>query len=67
MLTNEKPSQRTKHIDTKYHFVKDIYKQHQIDIKYCSANNMVADILTKPLGPIKLAKFAHDIGLITRH
>ena len=41
MLTNEKSSQRMKHIDTKYHFVKDIYKQHQINIKYCSTDNMV--------------------------
>jgi hypothetical protein len=67
MLENEKSSQRTKHIDTKYHFVKDMYKQQQIDIKYCPTENMMADVLTKPLGAVKIAKFARDIGLTNGH
>jgi hypothetical protein len=41
--------QRTKHIDIKYHFIKDLVKEGKIKIKYCPTKKMTADILTKPL------------------
>lgn len=46
--------QRTKHIDLKYHFVKDSFQQKIIDVKGISTNDQKADFLTKPLGTTKL-------------
>ena len=44
---------KAKHIDLKYNFVKDYYKKKYFQIKHCSSNLMIADMLTKPLGPQK--------------
>lgn len=49
MLKNEIISQRTKHIDIKYHFVKDAITNDKIDIQYCPTETMLADIMTKAL------------------
>ena len=40
---------RTKHIDSKYHYVRDIIEKNEVTIKYISTHNMVANPLTKPI------------------
>ncbi|WVZ81323.1 hypothetical protein U9M48_028713 [Paspalum notatum var. saurae] len=40
---------RTKHIDVRYHFLRDNYEKGMIDIVKVASENQVADILTKPL------------------
>ena len=40
---------KTKHIDTKYNFVKDIVAHKEVNMKYISMHNMVANPLTKPI------------------
>src|SRR5208282_728635 len=40
---------RTKHIDIKYHFIRDHSDKGDIDIIYCSIKEIVADILMKSL------------------
>ena len=40
---------RTKHIDIKYHFVRDLVEAGRIKVEYCASENMIADILTKGL------------------
>lgn len=57
MIKNNKFSHRSKHIDTRYHFVKNLLEKNLIQFQYCSTADMVADILTKPLARIKLEKF----------
>jgi kynurenine formamidase len=42
-------SEKTKHIDLKYHFVKDHVQLGTIKLRYMSIGDMVADMLTKPL------------------
>lgn len=64
--------QRSKHIDVKYHFIRDALIEGKIDIVYCPSEDMVADILTKPVAKIRIVKFkffleikmyGHDIWL----
>ena len=38
-----------KHIANRYYFVKDNYKQKQIDIQHIATKENIADIMTKPL------------------
>lgn len=64
LLQNDRSSPRTKHIATKYHFVRELFKSRDIDIRYCPSDKMTADLLTKPLGAIKIKQFAEDIGLV---
>ena len=40
---------KMKHIDTKYHFVRDIIAQKKIILQHISTHKMVADLLTKPI------------------
>ncbi|CAL2270573.1 unnamed protein product [Prunus armeniaca] len=41
--------QKTKHIDRRYHFIKDALQEGTIDLVYCPTKEQVADIFTKPL------------------
>jgi hypothetical protein len=42
-------SERTKHINIRYHFIKDKIENGEIDLQYMSTDQMIADVLTKPL------------------
>ena len=40
---------RTKHIDVQYYFIREKPENKKICLKYCSMEDMIADVLTKPL------------------
>lgn len=43
---------RAKHIDIKYHHIRDEVKRGEVKLKYCETTIMLADIMTKGLsGP----------------
>ena len=63
MVYSDRTEKRSKHIDTKFNFVKDLARNGTIKLTYCPTENMIADILTKPLQRIKLEKFRQDLGL----
>ena len=39
----------TKHINPKFHYVKDVVKLEEVILVYCDTHDMIADLLTKPL------------------
>ncbi|CCF49769.1 hypothetical protein NDA11_007846 [Ustilago hordei] len=41
---------KLKHIDTKYHFIRDNIQDGNVKIKYISTEDNLADIFTKPVG-----------------
>jgi len=50
LIKNNKPtSQRTRHIDTRYFFLRERVDTHLITVEYTPTEQMVADMLTKPL------------------
>ena len=50
MARNPVSHARTKHIDIRYHYVREaVQNQKVINLNYCPTKNMTADILTKPL------------------
>jgi hypothetical protein len=40
---------QTKHIDVRYHYIRQLVTFGKVTVKYISTKDMVADILTKPL------------------
>ena len=52
---------RSKHIDVRYHFLRDLTNEGIIDLVYCRSEDQVADIMTKPL---KLNAFEKLRGLL---
>lgn len=55
---------RSKHINVKYHFIRDIVKYKYIKIQYLCTEEMTADIFTKGLCPVKHYKFLHNLGIV---
>jgi hypothetical protein len=49
VATNPIMSQRAKHIDLQYHFLRDRIVRKEIALSYVSTKSNVADVLTKPL------------------
>ena len=49
--------QRTRHIDLRYHFVKEYVESKDIEVKYISTERQLADILTKCLSKDIFIKF----------
>ena len=44
-------SNRSKHIDIRYHYTREVLETGKIMIEHVSTDKQVADLLTKPLGP----------------
>jgi hypothetical protein len=54
---------RSKHIDTKYHYIRECVKESKIEINYVCTDDQLADILTKSLGRLKFLKMRGRIGV----
>ena len=52
---------RSKHILVRYHYTRDLIQQGEIKLEYKNTKDMIADGLTKLLGPIAFEKF---VGLL---
>ena len=46
--------QRSKHIDVRYHFLRDAVTSGIVDLSYVPSNENVADVLTKPVSGRKI-------------
>jgi hypothetical protein len=63
LLDSDKIPNRTKRIDTRYNFAKDLKAKGQVKFMYCASEDMIADILTKSLQVVKTRKLTSLIGL----
>jgi len=54
---------RSKHIDTKFHFIRDCVDGGQIKLEYVETARQLGDILTKPLGRIRFTELRTKIGV----
>jgi len=48
LIVNPNYHRRTKHIDVKFHYTRELVKNRIINVKHTSSNNQLADIFTKP-------------------
>lgn len=65
MAKNPVGHARTKHIDIRYHFVRERVQDGAITLKYIGTDEMVADILTKPLPKHRFEKLVTKLGMKT--
>ena len=54
---------RSKHIDVKFHFLRDCVDGGQIVIEFVETGRQLADVLTKPLGRLRLMELKEMIGM----
>ena len=59
-------SQRTRHINIRYFFIKDKVEKDEITIVYCPTEDMVADYFTKPLQGAQFRRFRDMIMGVSR-
>lgn len=58
LAKNPVSRQRCKHVDIKYHFIRSTVNERKVTLVYCTTEDMIADIMTKPATKLKLKKFA---------
>lgn len=55
---------RSKHIDVRHHYVRDILKKGEMEIKYIPTEEMAADVFTKGLPKPKLVQCLSGLGVV---
>jgi hypothetical protein len=63
IASNPVQERRTKHIDVRFHYVRDLIEQKRIDVVWVPTDENPADMFTKNLGHIKFEKFRNMLGL----
>lgn len=55
--------ERSKHIDTRFHFIRECIETGKLDVDHVSTDGQLADILTKALGRVKFVEMRQKLGV----
>ena len=55
---------RSKHIEMRYHYVRDMVQKNILSIQYVPTTKQTANILTKPLSLTKYVYFRDNLGVV---
>lgn len=65
LVKNPEFHKRTKHIDIRYHFIREKYADGIFNLQYVATDEQVADVMTKALPKIKHQYFCKLMGLMS--
>ena len=54
---------KTKHIEIRYHYIRDMVQKGAVELQYVSTDDQTTNILTKPLLKTKFEYFHRRIGV----
>jgi hypothetical protein len=54
----------SKHIEIRYHYIRDIVQRGALKLRYISTDEQVVDVLTKPLSHINFEHFQDKLGIV---
>ena len=54
---------KRKHIDTRYHFIRELVNDGQISLLFCGSKEQLADMFTKPLGIFAFVYQREHLGI----
>jgi hypothetical protein len=57
---------KSKHIEIMYHYIRDIMQRGAIKLQYVAMDDLVADVLTKPLSRVKFEYFRDKLGVVRK-
>jgi hypothetical protein len=57
---------RSKHIEIKYHYVRDMVQKGAVKLQYIATDEQVANVLTKPLSRVKFEYFRDKLGVVQK-
>jgi hypothetical protein len=55
---------RSKHIQTRYHFIRQCVDDGDIDVQFVRTEDQLSDIMTKALGRVQFEELRHRIGIV---
>ena len=64
LAKNPEHHTRTKHIDARFHFIRECVKRDKITVLHVSTKDMLADMLTKPLPRVLLETHRRAFGIV---
>jgi hypothetical protein len=64
MAENPVEHNRTKHIDIRYHFLRDHQQSGDIEIAYVNTKDQLADTFTKPLDEKTFSKLRNELNIL---
>jgi hypothetical protein len=65
-MENDMSKARSKHIDIRYHYIREQVRGKRIKVNYCETSKMPADLFTKPLPFVTLDRLKQLIGIVTK-
>ena len=57
---------KSKHIEVRYHFIRDMVQKGAIKLKYVPTEEQVADVLTKPLACVNFEYFRGKLCVVQK-
>ena len=55
---------KSKHIEIKYHYIRDMVQRGVVKLQYVVMDEQIADVLTKPLARVKLEYFREKLDVL---
>jgi hypothetical protein len=55
---------KSKHIEIKYHYIRDVVQRKEVHVQYLSTHEQIAYVFTKPLARMKFKYFCERLGLV---
>ena len=55
---------KSKHIEIKFHYIRDMVQRGAVKLQYVAIKEQIADLLTKPLVRVKFEYFRERLGVI---
>jgi hypothetical protein len=57
---------KSKHIEIKYHYIRDMVQKGAVKLQYVITDEQIADVLTKPLSRVKFVYFRDKLGVVQK-
>ena len=55
---------RTKHVEMKYHYVREMVRRREVELQYIPMEEQIVDVLTKSLCQGKFEYFRDRVGVV---
>ena len=55
---------KSKHIEIKYHYIRDKVQRGVLKLQYVVTDEQIADVLTNPLARVKFEYFMENLGVL---
>ena len=64
MLENTVLHYKLKHIEIKYHYIRDMVQRGAVKLQYVVIDDQIAEVLTKPLSRVKFEYFREKLDVL---